>query len=132
MSCILFSNQFIRTYLRPLSQHLSASLLLFDDFEGGCTSIPGLPRKKFKGLSVKPVVSIGIKGKSSALGMCVTPKECQSTTSSLQIFSSRSTHFATPFPPLLWLMYRPPANSSSSLCFVTQTECVANPARFLM
>jgi hypothetical protein len=52
----------------------------------GLMSSPGFLSKKLFGLKIKLTASVGINGKSSALGKCVNPNVCQSTTSVFSMF----------------------------------------------
>ena len=58
----------------PVCSRLPLSIL-------GGMSMPGFCVKKPQGLNTNPTVSTGMTGKSSGRGRCVTPYECQSTTS---------------------------------------------------
>lgn len=54
----------------------------------GGKSKAGLTLKKSAGFKEKPTISTGMTGQSSGRGMCVTPKECQTTTSSWAMLRS--------------------------------------------
>ena len=60
--------------------------------------MPGLPSKKLAGFRWKPTDSLGMTGQSSMRGTCVTPKECQMTTSSFLMRRSCSHHAHSSFP----------------------------------
>lgn len=74
---------------------------------GGARSTVGLPEKKPSGLSVKPVDSQGITGKSSTRGTCASPNECHRTMSSSSRDLSAAVHAG-----------RPPAATPPRLCTV--------------
>jgi hypothetical protein len=75
----------------------------------GARSIAGFRSKKPNGLSVNPVYSTGMTGKSSGRQKWVTPTVCQTTMSVSTTERSAAVHRGSPSPPGCWFGKSPAA-----------------------
>ncbi|KAJ0109372.1 Copper amine oxidase 1 [Diaporthe amygdali] len=73
----------------------------------GGTSRAGFLVKKPSGFSITLILSDGITGKSSGLGLCVSPNVCQSTMSVSSTLSPQDAHSERPVYLRLWFVNSP-------------------------